>query len=152
MARSLAAGLMMLAIAAPAPGVAQDREPLRLEGLYLFHTFAQQDGQPICMESWEFQADGVMLIQSGEERVRARYRTEIDRDGHWVVSEMLETNGAPDCMGRRASGVRPGENRVYVIPMNDGTITTCPPPTRAPDGAPYISNCYGKIVLASEAG
>lgn len=151
MARSLAAGLMMLAIAAP-PLAAQEREPLRLEGLYLFHTFEQRDAQPICMESWDFGADGVMLVQSGAERVRLRYRVETDRDGHWIVSEMLETNGEPDCMGRRASGVRPGENRVYVIPMNDGTITTCPPPQHVEGGAPYISGCYGKIVLASEAG
>jgi len=149
--RSIAAGLMMMAVGT-APVVAQEREPLRLEGLYLFHTFEQQDAQPICMETWDFGPDGVMLVESGAERVRARYRVETNSDGHWIVSEMLETNGAPDCMGRRASGVRPGENRVYVIPMNDGTITTCPPPTRAPDGAPYISGCYGKIVLASEAG
>jgi hypothetical protein len=151
MARSLAAGLMMLAIAAP-PVFAQDREPLRLEGLYLFHTYAQRDGQPVCMETWEFEADGVMLIESGAERIRARYRTEMDRDGHWIVSEILETNGAVDCMGHRADGVTPGERRTYLIPMNDGTITTCPPPQHVEGATPFITGCYGAIILASEAG
>lgn len=152
MARSFAAGLMMLAMATSGVSAAQEAEPFRLEGLYLFHTTAQQDGAPVCMESWEFGPDGVMLVRSGQERVRKRYRFETDRDGHWIVSEMLETNGAPDCMGRRSTGVAPGENRVFLLIMNDGTINTCEPPQRTAGGAPYVSGCYGKIVLASEAG
>lgn len=147
----IAIGLLVLAISAP-PAMTQEAEPFTLEGLYLFHTFAQQDGQPVCMETWDFGADGAMMVESGQERVRKRYRTETDRDGHWIVSETLETNGAPDCMGHRSGGVTPGESRIYVVPMNDGTITTCPPPQRVADGAPYISGCYGRIVLASEAG
>lgn len=149
--RRTAVGLLVLAISA-SPAMAQEAEPFRLQGLYLFHTTAQQDGMPVCMETWDFGADGVMLVESGEERVRMRYRTEADRDGHWVVSEVLETNGAPDCMGHRSEGATPGERRVYLVPMNDGTIQTCPPPQRLEGGAPYISGCYGKIVLGSEAG
>ncbi len=149
--RRIAVGLAVLAAIAPA-AVAQEAEPLRLEGVYLFNSAARQDGMAVCIESWDFRPDGVMLVRSGQERVRKRYRTEADEDGHWIVAETLETNGAPDCMGHRSEGVTPGEHRIYLVPMNDGTIQTCPPPQRLASGSPYISGCYGKIVLGSEAG
>ncbi|MGV8930099.1 MAG: hypothetical protein ACOH1E_10120 [Brevundimonas sp.] len=143
--------LTALMIAAP-PALARQAEPLVLDGLYLFMTDALQDGQPVCSEAWTFGPDGEMSVESGQERVRKRYRTESDRDGQWIVTETLETNGAADCMGHESDAVTPGEHRTYVVPMNSGIILTCPPPSHTPDGAPYISNCYGRIVLASEAG
>ncbi len=152
MTRGMVIGLIMLAAGPSGPVFAQDARPLRLEGLYLFQTNAQRDGAPVCNEAWAFGADGTMLVESGEERVRKRYRTETDRDGQWLVSETLETNGAPDCMGQTTPTVTPGERRVYLLPMNDGTIQTCPPPRHMADGAPFIGNCYGWMLLASEAG
>lgn len=151
MTMRILAGLAMLAVGA-APAFAQEARPLALEGLYLFNTDARQDGRPVCSEAWSFGPDGAMTVESGQERVRKRWRTEADRDGNWLVTETLGTNGAPDCMGQRSDGVKPGENRTYLLPMNSGIILTCPPPQRMPDGAPYIASCYGSIVLASEAG
>ena len=143
---------LTLALALPASSMAQQTRTLTLDGTYLFETDAQQDGRPVCSETWTFAADGAMTVKSGEERVRKRYRTETDRDGTWIVAEMLETNGAPDCMGQRTPDVAPGERRTYVVPMNGGIILTCPAPQRMPDGAPYITACYGSIVPARRAG
>lgn len=148
----LIAGLAALTLASPASSAAQDPAGFTLEGVYLFNTDARQDGRPVCSEVWSFQPDGVMLVESGQERVRKRYRTETDRDGNWIVAETLETNGAPDCMGDRTPTVTPGERRTYLVPMNGGVILTCPAPARMPDGAPYISNCYGSIRPSDLAG
>lgn len=146
------AGLSALMVALPMPSVAQEAPAFTLAGVYLFETDAQKDGRPVCSETWTFGAGGAMTVESGEERVRKRYHTETDRDGTWIVSETLETNGAPDCMGQRTPTVTPGENRTYVVPMNGGIILTCPAPQRMADGAPYIAGCYGSIVPASQAG
>ncbi len=146
------AGLAALTVALPASSVAQETPNLTLESVYLFRTDAQQDGRPVCSETWRFGTDGAMTVESGAERVRKRYRTETDRDGTWIVAETLETNGAPDCMGQRTPDITPGERRTYVVPMNSGIILTCPAPQRMPDGAPYISGCYGSIVPARPAG
>ena len=152
MTRRIRAGLAMLAVALPTPAFTQEAPSFTLDGVYLFRTDAQQDGRPVCSETWSFGADGAMTVESGEERVRKRYRTETDGDGRWIVEETLETNGAPDCMGQRTRDVTPGERRTYVVPMNSGVILTCPPPQRMPDGAPYISSCYGAIIPAGLAG
>lgn len=152
MTNRVLAGLAALTVALPVSSMAQDAPEFTLEGVYLFETDAQQDGRPVCSEVWTFGADGAMTVQSGEERVRKRYRTETDRDGRWIVAETLETNGAPDCMGQRTPVVTPGENRTYVVPMNGGIILTCPAPQLMADGAPYIAGCYGSIVPASLAG
>lgn len=152
MANRILAGLTALTVALPASSVAQETPTFVLEGVYRFQTDALEGGRPVCSETWSFGADGAMTVESGEERVRKRYRTETDRDGRWIVEETLETNGAPDCMGQRTPNVTPGERRTYVVPMNGGIILTCPPPQRMPDGAPYISNCYGSIVPARLAG
>lgn len=146
------AGLAALTMVLPASSMAQETPALALEGIYLFRTDAQQGGRPVCSETWSFGTDGAMTVESGEERVRKRYRTETDRDGTWIVAETLETNGAPDCMGQRTPDIRPGERRTYVVPMNGGIILTCPAPRRMADGAPYVTGCYGSIVPARRAG
>ena len=84
------------------------------KGVFLFHTNAQQDDRPVCSELWEFTDDGHILIESGQERVRAGYRIETDRDGVWIA--------------------------------------TCPAPARMADGAPLVSDCYGWLVPADQAG
>lgn len=141
----------LIALTLPALALAQDTG-FQLQGLYLFHTDAQRDGAPVCMETWEFGPGDQMLVESGQERVRLTFRTETDRDGTWIVRRMLSTNGEPDCMGARTTEVPAEEGRTYIVPMNDGRILTCPPPGRTPDGAPYITGCYGAIVPADQAG
>jgi len=122
------------------------------KGVFLFHTNAQQDDRPVCSELWEFTDDGHMLIESGAERVRASYRIERDRDGVWIVRRLISTNGEPDCMGHRNPEPSKEETRTYVVPMNDGRVMTCPAPSRTEDGAPFVSNCYGWLVPADQAG
>lgn len=141
-----------VALALPAFALAQDAATFAPRGVYLFHTDAQRDGQPLCMELWEFGADGRMRIESGQERVTKAYRIEKDRDGTWIVARGLETNGQPDCMGRSSPTVSPDEGRIFVVPLNNGSVLTCPPPRRMPDGAPFISGCYGSIIPADQAG
>ncbi len=152
MTMRIRAGLAVLAVALPTPAFTQDAPPFTLEGVYRFQTEAQQDGRPVCSEVWTFGRDGAMAVESGQERVRKRFRTETDRDGTWIVAETLETNGAPDCMGQRTPDVSPGERRTYVVPINSGVILTCPPPQRMSDGTPYISSCYGAIIPAGRVG
>jgi hypothetical protein len=114
----------LIALALPAFALAQDAATFAPRGVYLFHTDEQRDGQPLCMELWEFGADGRMRIESGQERVTKAYRIETDRDGIWIVTRALETNGQPDCMGNSSATVSPDERRIYVMPMNDGRVLT----------------------------
>jgi hypothetical protein len=148
--RAVAAAAALM-ISAP-PALARQAEPIALDGLYLFMTNAMQDGRPVCSEAWTFGPDGAMTVESGQERLRKRYRTEADRDGQWIVTETLETNGAADCMGHQSGAVTPGEHRTYVLPLNSGIILTCPAPAHMPDGTPVTSDCYGRLVPASDAG
>jgi len=141
-----------IALAVPAFALAQDAATFAPRGVYLFHTDEQQNGQPLCMELWEFGDDGRMRVESGQERVTKAYRIVTDRDGAWIVTRTLETNGQPDCMGNSSPTVSPEEGRTYVVPMNDGRVLTCPPPGRAPNGAPYVSGCYGSIIPGDMAG
>lgn len=102
------------------------------------------DGQPVCSETWTFGLDGAMTVQSGQEVVQMRHRFETDSDGLWLLTEALSTNGEPDCMGNRAEGVRPGERRSYLVPFNDGAVVVCDPPERVNGGGFYIGpTCYG---------
>lgn len=147
MLKLLTAGLLALSPAAPA-------EPTGFspQGVYLFHTDAQIEEQPVCSELWDFVSNDVLLIKSGAERVRKSYRVKRDSDGVWIVSRTLETNGAPDCMGERNPDPSPDERRTYVIPMNDGRTRVCPAPATTESGAPFISNCFGWLVPADQAG
>ena len=132
--------------------VAADPRDFDPKGVWLFHTNAQRDGAPVCSELWEFGEDGSLLIESGAERVSAVYRIETDRDGTWIVRRTLRTNGAPDCMGHSNPDPSPDESRTYVVPMNDGRVMTCPAPARMADGTPFVSDCYGWLVPADQAG
>jgi hypothetical protein len=143
--------LLTLLLAA-SPAAASAAEAPRLEGVWLFHTYAQVNGAPACSELWSFGSGSEMTVESGEERARHRYRVEASADGVWLVTEQLETNRRPDCGGVVAKGVTPGERRTYLVPMNDGGIETCPPPSRTADGAPVVGPCFGRIVRAEAAG
>ncbi len=141
----------LLLLALPAAALAQD-SGFQPRGAWLFRTDAVQNGQPVCTETWTFGADGQMAVESGQERVQKRYRIETDRDGTWIVSETLATNGQPDCMGAVTPTVTPGENRTYVLRLNNGTVLTCAAPGHTADGIPVVSSCYGRITPRNQAG
>ena len=142
---------LALAVAALLQGAAAP-PAFQPQGVWLFHTYAQRDGAPVCSELWEFRPDGRMLIESGAERVTKTYRIERDRDGLWIVGSILETNGAPDCTGAANPTPSRDEQRTYVLPMNGGEVMICRAPTRTSGGAPFVSGCYGQIVPADQAG
>jgi len=147
--RSLAA---LAALFCATTALAQDAAPFALSGTWFFRTDAQANGRPVCSEWWKFGPGDQMLVNSGEEKVTKRFRVQQDDTGLWLVTETLATNGLPDCMGQVSTTVTPGENRIYLLPMNSGQVLTCPPPGRMPDGAPYISECYGAIIPADQVG
>lgn len=126
-------------------------EPLALSGTYRFETMERgPDNRPICTETWSFGAEGAMTVVSGEEVVGKRFRTEADDDGRWLVTENLETNGLPDCMGERSDGVTPGERRIYLMVRNSGSIVVCGPPARMADGVLFVGpTCYGELYPGS---
>lgn len=147
--RSLAA---LMALFGATTALAQDAEPFAPSGTWFFRTDARANGRPVCSEWWTFGPGDQMLVNSGEEKVNKRFRVEQDDTGLWLVTENLATNGLPDCMGQSSATVSPGENRIYLVPMNGGRVLTCPAPGRTPDGAPYVSGCYGAIMPADQVG
>jgi hypothetical protein len=131
-------------------GQAQPFEP---EGLYLFHTTEQRpDLNPVCSELWEFGPNGQFLVESGAERVEHRYRIETDRSGVWLVTTPVKTNGKADCVGHENPAPSPEERRMYLVPMNDGRVATCPAPSLTETGVPFVSGCFGFMVPADQAG
>jgi hypothetical protein len=147
------AGLALLAAPFASTVSAQDEPaPAVREGRYLFSTIAQSGPRPVCSESWEFLADGRMLVSSGQERVEKSWKLEEDRDGTWIVARIVSGNHAPDCMGNVTATYPSEEQRVYFVAFNDGFIQLCPPPGRTESGDPVIANCYARLVRAEHAG
>lgn len=124
-------------------------EPPVLNGTYKFETRARDSAanRPVCTETWTFDGKNQMTVISGQEVVEETYRTEIDRDGTWLVTRRLKTNGLQDCMGNRSSEVSSSDNRIYLMRFNSGDMMTCSPPTHTEDGTPFVSNdsCYGTL-------
>lgn len=122
-------------------------EPIAFSGDYRFETSQRgPDNRPVCTETWSFAADGALTVTSGAEIVRKRFRSEADADGRWLVTESLETNGLPDCMGERSNGVATGERRTYLMRRNSGSIVVCGPPARMDDGVMFVGpTCYGEL-------
>lgn len=142
---------VLLLLALPAVALAQD-SGFQPRGEYLFRTDAVQNGQPVCTEVWTFGDDGKLAIESGAERVQKLFHIETDRDGTWIVSETLSTNGQPDCMGHATPTVTPGERRSHIVPLNNGTVVTCPPPGHTSDGIPITGDCYGRLIPMDQVG
>ena len=147
--RALAAALTLSLT--PATAGAQAVDPV-MEGAWIFTTEARQNNRPVCTETWDFGPNGRMEVSSGAERVQKTWRLEKDADGLWLVMTTLATNHAPDCMGNVTAKVPEGEDRTYLVPLNSGRVLTCPPPGRAPNGAPVVSGCYGGLFPAAQAG
>jgi len=144
--------VMLFALLTATTALAQDTKPFALDGVWIFRTDEVANGSPVCTETWAFGPGDRLLVESGEERVDQRFRIVRDTDGLWLVTKTLHTNGRPDCMGHETSIPDTAERRTYVVPMNDGRVLTCPAPGRAPDGAPFITGCYGSIMPAAMVG
>ncbi|WP_298162030.1 hypothetical protein [Brevundimonas sp.] len=147
-------GLMgvLFALLTATTGLAQDTEPFAPDGVWIFRTDEMANGSPICTETWAFGPGDRLLVESGKERVNKRFRIVRDTDGLWLVTETLHTNGRADCMGDETAIPDTAERRTYLVPMNDGRVLTCPAPGRAPNGAPFITGCYGSIMPAAMVG
>ncbi|WP_269514207.1 hypothetical protein [Brevundimonas subvibrioides] len=143
---------MLFALLTATTAFAQDTEPFAPDGVWIFRTDELANGSPVCTEAWEFGPGGRLSVESGEEKVDKRFRIVRDTDGLWLVTKTLHTNGRPDCVGNETAIADPVERRIYIVPMNDGRVLTCPAPGRAPDGAPFITGCYGSILPADRVG
>ncbi|HEX2594210.1 MAG TPA: hypothetical protein VHL34_22100 [Rhizomicrobium sp.] len=113
-----------------------------MSGAYEFRTNDRKNGVPVCTERWSFGADGVMTIESGQEVVRETYTLTHDDVGDWIIANVIDTNGKPDCMGNARTEVPKGTDRIYWFAMNDGTINVCPPPALNPV---FVSGCYATL-------
>jgi Domain of unknown function (DUF1918) len=130
---------LLLALAA----AAQDG-PLQ-PGTWRFETHARTATGPVCTEQWELRADWTMTVRGGEEVVEKRYRFRHDRDGDWIVAATLSSNGKPDCTGTVTRNPSKDEHSTYLVAFNDGHVEVCVPPGQAPDGSPYVSDCYATL-------
>ncbi|UYV16243.1 hypothetical protein [Porphyrobacter sp. ULC335] len=154
------AGALLWAPAVPISAQPADLTPeataahLAEVGSWRFETRAKRsDGKAVCAEVWRFNADGTALIESGEERVTKRWRTEAADGDRWLYTTSLTTNGAPDCMGSRSEPADyPKDESGFVLMFfNSGIALTCEPPAtfEGPDGKParLVSDesCWGSL-------
>ncbi len=115
-------------------------------GSYAFVTTDHVDGKPVCTEEWAFAANGEMTVVSGEEIARSTYRFESDRDGEWLVTTYVSTNGLPDCMGNTVSPAPVGEmRRVLLLRFKGGNAMVCPAPSHTDKGIPLVSACFANL-------
>jgi hypothetical protein len=122
-------------------------EPLHLDGVYSLTTNDRDPVtfKPVCSETWHFADGNRLTVESGEEVVIETYRTEHDRDGHWLVTARVSTNGLADCMGERSTVVDASERRVLLLPFNSGELMICLPPTHTSEGVPLIRDCLASL-------
>ncbi|MFM5930236.1 MAG: hypothetical protein ACKOPQ_04950 [Novosphingobium sp.] len=115
-------------------------------GSYAFVTNDLVDGKPVCTEQWDFAAKGKMTVYSGQEISRSTYRFERNRDGEWLVTTYVSTNGQPDCMGNRVTDPPVGQvRRTFLLRFKGGGATVCPPPGHTDKGVPFISGCFATL-------
>lgn len=126
------------ALAAAASGLAP--------GAYEFRTVDLVDGKPVCTEQWTFGAGGEMTVNSGKEVAKSTYRFEADRDGEWLVTTYVSTNGLPDCMDNVSSDPPIGQvRRTLLLRFNSGGVQLCPAPSHTDKGIPLISGCFATL-------
>ncbi|MES2443750.1 MAG: hypothetical protein V4574_13040 [Pseudomonadota bacterium] len=135
----------VLASSLCAPLAAQQLPHPITPGSYRFETHDRTAKGPVCTEQWDLRADGTMTFHSGEEIVESRYRLAHDRDGDWVITTALSTNGKPDCTGKVTQSISGKESRIYILAFNDGSISVCPAPGHTADGTPITSSCYASL-------
>lgn len=138
-----------------APTTASLTAQIAAGGTWVFTTRAKRrDGQPVCTESWTFNADGSATVVSGAQTVTKTWRAAVDGDGlQWLYTTSLASTPGKDCMGKSANPAdypRP-ENGFVLLRFNSGVILTCQPPqlVEGPDGKPTQlwtdEGCWGSI-------
>lgn len=116
-------------------------------GAYEFRTVDLVDGKPVCAEQWTFGADGDLTVISGKEVSQSTYRFESNRDGEWLVTTYVSTNGLPDCMDNVTSEPPIGQvRRTLLLRFNGGNAMLCPPPSHTDKGVPLISGCFANLI------
>lgn len=137
---------LLAAVMLGSPALAQTEPPtLVFAGSYQFVTTEKLEGKPVCTETWIFTAPDTLEVRSGEEIVLSVFHTENDRDGRWLVTKAIVTNGKPDCMGKAREKVSGLENRISILRFNDGTMLVCPPPGHTDDGIPVHGECFASL-------
>lgn len=117
--------------------IATAHENEQLEGRSFAWSLAERAAKDAqCREVWSFGKDAILMVESGEEIVTKKYfLTALDNEPMMALKLTgLTTNGAPDCMGNRATEVG-GERTLYLQFLNDGSFFTC--------GSTDGLSCYG---------
>lgn len=116
-------------------------------GAYEFRTIDLVDGKPVCTEQWTLGADGDLTVNSGQEIAKSTYRFESNRDGEWLVTTYVSSNGQPDCMDQTVSDPPVGQvRRTLLLRFNGGDAMLCPPPAHDERGTPFVSGCFANLI------
>jgi hypothetical protein len=94
-----------------------------------------------CVETYEYQPRGVLLVKSAEERTENAYTFEPGSNGSFKLSvRVVKDYGGIDCQGSLADSVGQ-ENTVYLF-FDDGgaTYQACP--------TPKLGQCFGPVTRA----
>lgn len=118
------------------------------------------DGQPECVESWTFNADGSGLIVSGEQHVTFRWHTSRHEGiGQLLFMPRVSSTEGPDCMGREVdTSDYPRTSWGYQLLFYDdgmgALICVEGQEFTRPDGSRFRrlepEDCWGRIVASVE--
>ena len=78
----------------------------------------------VCPERFTYRADGMVMMQSGEERLVKTYvLTKVSNDVYRLSSTVKATNGKPDCRGELSpAGTK---SSALVMPTKGRAFLTC---------------------------
>lgn len=111
--------MFMVALLLPLSATAADRSKFDLIGEWEWNPV-----EGVCPERFTYRADGMAMMQSGDERLVKTYVLSHAGNGMYrVVSTVKATNGKPDCRGEMSpAGAR---STVFLMPTKGGGFLTC---------------------------
>ena len=103
----------------PLSAIAADRGGFSVIGEWEWNPL---DG--VCPERFTYRTDGMVMMQSGEERLVKTYViTKVSNDTYRLTSTVKATNGKPDCRGDLSPvGTK---SSAFVMPTKDRGFLTC---------------------------
>ena len=111
--------IFLVAVLLPFSAVAADRGGFSVIGEWEWNPL---DG--VCPERFTYRADGMVMMQSGEERLVKTYvLTRVSNDVYRLSSTVKATNGKPDCRGDLSPvGTK---SSAFVMPTKGRAFLTC---------------------------
>ncbi|MES2669705.1 MAG: hypothetical protein V4673_04705 [Pseudomonadota bacterium] len=111
--------IFLVAVLLPFSAIAADRGGFSVIGEWEWNPL---DG--VCPERFTYRADGMVMMQSGEERLVKTYvLTRVSNDVYRLSSTVKATNGKPDCRGDLSPvGTK---SSAFVMPTKGRAFLTC---------------------------